>query len=55
MANDDAGKALNEQPIPRAQILMDDVFLLLAAGLIVPTLIYLVWGTVVMLSVPPMP
>jgi hypothetical protein len=29
---------------PWQQLLLDDVFLLLAAGLVVPTLLYIVWG-----------
>lgn len=39
--------------IPKAQLLLDDVFLLFAAGLIVPTVFYVVWGLVSLLSVPP--
>lgn len=29
---------------PWQQLLLDDIFLLLAAGLVVPTLLYIVWG-----------
>ncbi len=38
--------------IPWQQILMDDVFLLLFAGLVVPTLFYIVWGLFTLASVP---
>ena len=33
-----------EERIPAGQILMDDTFFLLMLGLVVPTLLYLVWG-----------
>lgn len=31
-------------PLPWPQMLLDDVFLLLMAGLVVPTIFYIVWG-----------
>ncbi len=34
------------QRIPWPQILLDDIFLLLMAGLVVPTLFYLLWGLI---------
>ncbi len=37
---------------PWQQILMDDVFLLLFAGMVVPTLFYIVWGLYSLASVP---
>jgi hypothetical protein len=55
MANDGPESTAAPQPIPRPQLLLDDIFLLLTAGMIVPTVFYLIWGTLVMLSVPPMP
>ncbi|HRA19600.1 MAG: hypothetical protein IPJ58_06540 [Ardenticatenia bacterium] len=33
-----------DDPIPWQQALTDDVFLLMMAGLVVPTLFYIVWG-----------
>ena len=33
-----------EERIPTGQIIFDDVFLLLMLGLVVPTLLYIVWG-----------
>lgn len=30
--------------LPWQQILVDDIFLMIGAGLVIPTLIYLVWG-----------
>ena len=38
--------------VPRAQLLLDDIVLLLLAGLVVPTVFYLVWGVISILSVP---
>jgi hypothetical protein len=37
------------------QRLLDDITLLLVAGIVVPTLIYLVLGVMSLLSVPPLP
>ena len=39
-------KPTPEEPerVPTGQIIFDDVFLLLALGLVVPTLFYIVWG-----------
>ena len=33
-----------EEGIPWQQAMLDDVFMLLMAGLVVPTLFYIVWG-----------
>lgn len=38
--------------VPLAQVLLDDVVLLLVAGLVVPSIFYLVWGLVSLLTVP---
>jgi len=38
--------------IPWQQILLDDIFLLLLAGLLVPTLFYIVWGLMSLGNVP---
>jgi hypothetical protein len=37
--------------IPWQQVLLDDVFVLLMAGLVVPTLFYIVWGLISLASV----
>jgi hypothetical protein len=39
-------------PVPLPQQLLDDISLLLAIGLVVPTLIYIVWGLMELASVP---
>ncbi|MFN0074630.1 MAG: hypothetical protein ACKVVP_24370 [Chloroflexota bacterium] len=40
--------------IPIAQILLDDVVLILVAGLVVPSVFYLIWGLISLLTVPPL-
>jgi hypothetical protein len=44
-----------DEPIPLGQRLFDNVFLLLAAGLIVMLLLYTGWGLWEILSLPPAP
>ena len=41
--------------VPLFQRLFDDIFLLLAAGMIVPTLFYIVWGLISILGTPEFP
>lgn len=41
-----------DERIPWQQMLLDDVFLLIMAGLVVPTLFYLVWGLWSLSNVP---
>lgn len=40
--------------MPLPQILLDDVVLILVAGLVVPSVFYLAWGLVSLLTVPPL-
>lgn len=42
-------------PAPWPQRLLDDIWLMLAAGLIFPTLFYIVWGLISLASVPALP
>lgn len=44
LAQEGSSPPQEEERIPAGQILMDDVFFLLMLGLVVPTLLYLVWG-----------
>ncbi len=44
-----------EQHIPLGQIVLDDMFLLMLLGLIVPFLIYTVWGLMDIGTIPPLP
>lgn len=52
MAKTTNSSSPTQQHIPRMQLLLDDVFLLLLVGLVVPTVFYIVWGLVSLLSVP---
>lgn len=39
-------------PLPWQQAVLDDVFLLMVFGLVVPTLFYIVWGLIELASLP---
>lgn len=41
-----------ERRIPWQQVLLDDIFLLIMAGLAVPTLFYILWGLISLANVP---
>ena len=55
MANPPNGSSPTQRPVPRMQVMLDDVFLLLVAGLVVPTVLYIAWGLISLLSVPSFP
>ena len=40
------------EQLPWQQFLLDDIFLLATAGLVVPTLLYIVWGLMELSNVP---
>jgi len=42
----------DEQPIPLMQKLLDNPFLLLFLGVMVPMLVYTLWGVIEILTVP---
>ena len=44
--------AAEEARLPWQQVLLDDIFLLVTVGLVVPTLFYIVWGLMELASVP---
>lgn len=41
-----------EEPVPAMQQLLDNPFLLLFLGIAMPTVLYIVWGVMEILSVP---
>lgn len=41
-----------EEPIPAMQQLLDNPFLLLFLGVAIPTVLYLIWGVMEILSIP---
>ncbi len=57
MEEEQQGKVTEEsgelEKIPLGQVLLDDIFLLLALGLTVPLILYIVWGLFDLANVPP--
>lgn len=45
----------DEGPIPAWQSVYDNVILLLVLGLVVPTLVYTVWGLIEIMNIPQLP
>jgi hypothetical protein len=41
-----------EEPVPLMQQLLDNPFLLLFLGVVIPTVFYLIWGVLEILSLP---
>jgi hypothetical protein len=53
MTNAEPNPASPSRPrVPWQQLLLDDIFLLVMAGLVVPTLFYIVWGLMSLGEVP---
>lgn len=44
MARDEDTAAAATEGVPWQQLVLDDIFLLMTLGLVVPTLLYIVWG-----------
>lgn len=44
-----------EGPVPGGQLFYDNTILILVLGVVVPTLIYTVWGLIEVMSVPKLP
>ena len=55
MARTDRNPSDAPQRIPWAQALFDDIFLLFLLGILVPTLLYIVWGLMNLAHVPLLP
>lgn len=41
-----------EEPVPAMQLLLDNPFLLLFIGIAMPTVLYIVWGVMEIVSLP---
>ncbi len=41
-----------DEPIPTMQKLLDNLFLLLFLGVVMPTVLYLIWGIMEIISIP---
>jgi hypothetical protein len=52
MADTEQPQSPPPQRTPWQQVLLDDIFLLVMAGLVVPTLFYIVWGLMSLGEVP---
>ena len=50
--NDPRGESAPLEPIPVMQRVLDNPFLLLFLGVTVPTVLYLIWGVMEIISVP---
>lgn len=44
--------ATNEAEIPAMQLLLDNPFILLFLGVVVPTVLYLIWGVMEIVGIP---
>jgi hypothetical protein len=51
-ANQNAGRVLDDGPVPFMQRLLDNPFLLLFIGVAVPAVLYLMWGLMELTQVP---
>jgi len=52
MATEDLEQDVPEEPIPAMQQLLDNPFLLLFLGVAIPTVLYIVWGVMEIVSLP---
>ena len=51
--SDTAGQdEMQDEPVPAMQQILDNPFLLLFLGVVVPTVFYLVWGVMEIVSLP---
>jgi hypothetical protein len=47
-----AAEPLDDEPVPVMQQILDNPFLLLFAGVAVPTVLYIVWGVMEIVGIP---
>lgn len=56
MANDNPNAAtaedMSDEPVPAMQQLLDNPFILLFIGVVIPTVLYLIWGVMEIVSLP---
>ena len=56
MSEDNAGESrtdiADQEPIPMMQRVLDNPFLLLLLGILVPTVFYIVWGIIEITQIP---
>jgi hypothetical protein len=51
-SNDLPNDAVQEEPVPVLQQLLDNPFLLLFIGIAMPTVLYIVWGVMEIVGIP---
>ena len=51
----DTGAGTEEERIPAMQHLLDNPFLLLFLGVVIPTVLYILWGVMEILTLPSAP
>ncbi len=51
-AMSDDRKSTDDEPVPVMQQLLDNPFILLFIGILVPTMTYIVWGIMELISIP---
>ena len=49
---DGHGDTANQEPIPMMQKLLDNPFLLLLLGILVPSVFYIIWGIIEITQIP---
>jgi len=52
MATENFDEEVPEEPVPAMQHLLDNPFLLLFIGIAMPTVLYIVWGVMEIVSLP---
>jgi len=52
MANEHIEDEVPDEPVPAMQMLLDNPFLLLFLGIAMPTVLYIVWGVMEIVSLP---
>ncbi len=50
--SEETGPAERQEPIPMMQRILDSPFLLLFLGVVVPTVLYTIWGVMEVASIP---
>lgn len=53
--SNDVRKGAQDGPLPGWQAFYDNIYLLLILGIVVPTLVYTVWGLIEVMQVPQLP
>ena len=51
-ASEGRGQAADQEPLPMMQRLLDNPFLLLLLGILVPTVFYIIWGIIEITQIP---